>query len=60
MKRPAWFARECPRDWGSGKVRVEGDDLLFKFAAAKYIIKVLGIVMSFWVVVVLIFCISDK
>ena len=28
MNRPAWFSRELPHDWGTGRIEVDGDEHL--------------------------------
>ena len=51
MNKPSWFARELPRDFGYGRIEVEGDDHLtiWKLLAACIVSALLWIgIIALW------------
>ena len=56
MIRPAWFARSIPREWGGGKVRVDGDNRAELIAALLTVGKVIAGIAIAWLAVATFFC----
>ena len=54
-QKPAWFEREQPRDWGKGRIEVEGDRLTLP-----KVVRVGVAMLLAWGIVALFFCISSK